>query len=119
MKRVSRRKFLRISEWFQRKRYFQNDKEEVHRWKDGVFSGENEVFWLERLRFSTTNSSFSWKKTAFYDHKNAVFFQSFLYAFVNSYKTIYCQTLEYSENFHAETLDGKFASHEVKGIENC
>ena len=71
------------------------------------FSEENEVFRLEKRSFSTANSSFYRKKTPFSDRQNPVFFQSVLDAFVNSYKTIYCQTLEYSENFHATALDGK------------
>jgi len=86
--------------------------------KDGVFSEENEVFRVEKRSFSTTNSSFFRKKTPFSDRQNAVFFQSVFDMFAISCKTTCCQPPQILGKFRVNPSGGKFASHEVKGIEN-
>ena len=64
-----------------------------HHWeKDGVFSEENEVFLLERLRFSTANSS--------------SFYPTNLDMFANNWNIIDCSTPNIRKKFVSNPSDG-------------
>lgn len=58
--------------------------------QNGTFKMIRRLPRMKKQRFSTTNSSFSWKKTAFFDRKNAVFFRSVFDMFARCWNTIFC-----------------------------